>query len=153
RQVRSDTRFLRGFLGWRPGEEPAPKVEAVSGATLTSLAIAEGIQQRLAGAAPSLRFPEPITVEQVRQIIPGAARLVPESARWRVLGASSELLGFALRTSPQADTAAPPIASWPWHPTDGPSPPSRLGRVMTPTRMSIRSERPRSSCRNSSGAV
>lgn len=106
RQVRTDARFLHGFLGWRPGEEPFPKVEAVSGATLTSLAIAEGIQQRLAGAAPSLRFPEPITLEQVRQIIPGAARLVPESARWRVLGASSELLGYALRTSPQADNVS-----------------------------------------------
>ncbi len=46
-RVTHDPGFLRSFIGWKPGEAP-PKVEGVSGATLTSFAIAESIQQRLA---------------------------------------------------------------------------------------------------------
>jgi hypothetical protein len=41
-----------------------------AGQTLTSAAIAEGIVRRLAGHAPSLRFPEPVTFEEVRNLFP-----------------------------------------------------------------------------------
>ncbi len=105
-QVRRDPRFLRSFLGWKPSEQPAPKVEGVSGATLTTYAIAESIQQRLAGAAPSLRFPDPVTIEEVRALFTNAARLVPDRARLRVLDSAGQLLGYGVRTSPQADNVS-----------------------------------------------
>jgi thiamine biosynthesis lipoprotein ApbE len=101
-KVKRDPGFLRTFIGWKPGEAP-PKIQGVSGATLTSFAIAESIQQRLAGAAPSLRFPEPVTFDEVRLLFGNAARVVPDHSRLRVLDASGRLLGFAVRTSPQAD--------------------------------------------------
>ncbi|MBI2924661.1 MAG: FAD:protein FMN transferase [Verrucomicrobia bacterium] len=106
RQVKRDPGFWRGFVGWKPGEAPPPKIAGVSGATLTSFAIAESIQQRLAGAAPSLRFPEPVTFDEVRALFPNATRLVPDQSRLRALDAAGHLLGFAVRTSPQADNVA-----------------------------------------------
>ena len=105
-RVTRDPNFLRSFIGWNPGEAPPPKVEGVSGATLTSFAMAEGIQQRLAGAAPSLRFPEPITLEEVQGVFPDANRLATDKSRIRVLDAANRLLGYALRTSPQADNVS-----------------------------------------------
>jgi len=68
-RVKGHPGFLRAFIGWKPSEAPPPKVEGVSGATLTSFAIAESIEQRLAGAAPSLRFPEPLTLLDVQQLL------------------------------------------------------------------------------------
>src|SRR6185369_7666706 len=105
-KVKRDPGFLRTFIGWRPSEAPPPKIQGVSGATLTSYAIAESIQQRLAGAAPSLRFPEPVTLDEVRLLFTNAARVVPDRARLRALDTSGRLLGFAVRTSPQADNVS-----------------------------------------------
>ena len=105
-KVQGNPHFLRRFLGWNPAEAPPPKVEAVSGATLTSLAIAEGIEERLAGAAPSLRFPEPVTLGEVQALFTNATRMLLEQSRWRVLDASDRLLGYATRTSPQADNVS-----------------------------------------------
>src|SRR6266571_2037482 len=100
-KVKRDPGFFRTFIGWKPGE--TLKIQGVSGATLTSYAIAESIQQRLAGAAPSLRFPEPVTLDEVGVLFSNATRVVPDRSRLRVLDGSGRLLGFALRTSPQAD--------------------------------------------------
>lgn len=101
-----DAKFLKSFVGWKPSERVPPKVAAVSGATLSSFAIAESIQQRLAGAAPSLRFPDPVTLAEVQTIFPDAATTVPDEARLRVLDRSGRVLGFAVRTSPHADNIA-----------------------------------------------
>src|SRR5438094_10418977 len=43
-KVKRDSGFLRTFIDWKPGEAPAPRIEGVSGATLTSFAIAESSQ-------------------------------------------------------------------------------------------------------------
>ena len=85
--VRSDGDFLPGLVGWKPSEQPMPDVSAVSGATLTSLAVIEGVQLRLLGASPSLRFPEPVTLEEVREIVPDASRLEEEPDGLRALHA------------------------------------------------------------------
>jgi thiamine biosynthesis lipoprotein ApbE len=106
RRVGRDARFLRGFLGWKSAEQPAPRIAAVSGATLTSLAMAEGIEYRLTGSSPSLRFPDPVTLEEVQRLFTNATQLVAEPRRWRVLDAASTTVGFCLRTAPQADQAA-----------------------------------------------
>jgi NosR/NirI family transcriptional regulator, nitrous oxide reductase regulator len=105
-KIRRDSNFLRAFVGWKPGEAPPPKVEGVSGATLTGFAIAESIQQRLAGGAPSLRFPEPVTLDELRTLFTNIVSIVPENTRLRALDASGRLLGFAVRTSPQADNVS-----------------------------------------------
>ena len=102
-RVKRDAGFLRSFIGWKPNETPPPKISAVSGATLTSFAIAESIEQRLAGTVPSLRFPAPITLEEVRTVFTNAASVEPDRARLRVLDPAGRVLGFATRTSPQSD--------------------------------------------------
>jgi len=97
--------FWQQFVGWQTTESPR-RVEAVSGSTLTSLAMAEAIQRRLGGEVLSLRFMTPIALEEVRQVFPVATRLQPDDPRpgWqRVLDDQGRTLGFAIRTSPPAD--------------------------------------------------
>lgn len=105
-KVLRDPDFLHAFIGWRPTEDAAPKVEAVAGATLTSFAVAESLQRRLAGAATSLRFPEPVTVAEVTTLITNTVRLEPDGRRLRAVDSQGRLLGFAIRTSPEADNVA-----------------------------------------------
>lgn len=94
--------FLKQWNGWKRAA-PTPKIDAVSGATLTSLAMAEGIQARLAGEAPSLRFPHKIRLEEAREHFPEAAELVDDSEPKRVQNSNHQLLGYLMRTSPTAD--------------------------------------------------
>lgn len=105
-KIRTQTNFFGRFAGWRPSEETIPKVEAVSGATLTSFAVAESLQERLAGAAPSLRFPEAVTLSEITNLFPNAARFVTDKARLKVIDVDGRLLGFVVRTSPQADNVS-----------------------------------------------
>lgn len=105
--VRADRRFLESFNG-RSWQEAAARrdVDGVSGATLTSLAIVEGIVRRLGGSPHSYRFPDPVTVQEVQAFLPQAARLVAWDQRpalSRVEDAGGQLIGFAGRTSPTAD--------------------------------------------------
>lgn len=81
-------------------------VHAVSGATLTSTAIADGIAMRLGGSGETARFPDEITLEEVRVFLPEAATFEPVEKRPRLLRVLDEQgthLGFASRTSPYAD--------------------------------------------------
>lgn len=105
--VRRDRRFWESLRGWRPTSPEPPKVEAVAGSTLTSLAIVESVRKRLTGRTGSLRFPRPLTVEEaVAAGLAGCVRLEAEPGRvgWhRALDAKGGTLGFLVRTSPQAD--------------------------------------------------
>jgi thiamine biosynthesis lipoprotein ApbE/Na+-translocating ferredoxin:NAD+ oxidoreductase RnfG subunit len=101
--VREASDFLPALTGWKPNEQSPPEIDAVSGATLTSFAVLEGVQERLLGAAPSLRFPDPVTLEEVQTIFPEAHTLQSETNGVRVFNFANELIGIALRTSPQAD--------------------------------------------------
>ncbi len=105
-KVGRDTNFFRALLGWKPNEAPVPKINGVAGATLTSYAVAEAVQQRLAGASPSLRFPEPLTLTDARMVFTNSAQLAPDGRKFRVLNGSRQLLGYLLRTSPQADNVS-----------------------------------------------
>ena len=104
--MRRDPGFLRRFVGWKPSDGPAPPVQAVSGATLTSYAIAESVQQRLSGRAPSLRFPEPLSLAEVQAVFTNATRLTAERSRWRVADRTGRTLGYVIQTSPQADNVS-----------------------------------------------
>jgi NosR/NirI family nitrous oxide reductase transcriptional regulator len=102
KMILRDPEFIRSFIGWKPGETP-PRIAAVAGATLTSYAIAESLQKRLVGASASMRFPEPITLEEARQILTNTISLASEGRRWRALDANRATIGFLARTSPEAD--------------------------------------------------
>ena len=98
--------FWRTFVGWMPSAQPPPHIEAVGGSTLTSLAMAEAIERRVAGKADSLRFPEPLTLDEVRALFPNAAKFSADEKRvgwFSARDSSGALLGFAVRTSPHSD--------------------------------------------------
>ena len=91
--VREDHRFFQQFVGWGWGESPTEvHIDGVSGATLTSLAMAEGVLKRLGGQRPSLVFTEPLSLADARQLYPQAAAISDAilaeafDSRGRVLG-------------------------------------------------------------------
>ncbi|MBX7210281.1 MAG: FMN-binding protein [Verrucomicrobiaceae bacterium] len=107
-EVIGDRAFFKQFHGLKPGA-PAGKVDAVSGATLTSEAMAEGVLQRLGHGAASLRFPEPVTLDEVRALEPKAASLRATKRGpgvLDVLDASGARLAVVTRTSPAGDSIA-----------------------------------------------
>ncbi len=79
--VISDEHFLNQFRGWNWGELPADlRVDAVSGATLTSLAMAEGVIKRMGDSRPSLVFPDPLEPEEIRDCSPRRPRSTNRAA-------------------------------------------------------------------------
>jgi thiamine biosynthesis lipoprotein ApbE len=106
RALQAVPRVWTNYSRWRPQEEEPPPPVVVSGSTLTSLALAEAMQRRLAGVAVSLRFPETVTLSELLEWFPEASRLEPDVGAkgwWRVETSQGRLLGFAVRTAPQAD--------------------------------------------------
>ena len=105
RDVENSDWFLSQWneLTWE--EAATQNVDAVSGATLTSLAVMESIRTRLGGAQPNLRFPEPIQLERVRQFFPTAQLIEAETTpgAFRVVNADGQQVGGLQRTSPAAD--------------------------------------------------
>lgn len=100
--VVSDEDFLQQFVGWPWGGPSAEtKVDAVSGATLTSLAMAEGILKRIGGARPSLVFRDSISEQEVERWFPEAASFDEETGN--VLGQQGELVGRVIRSGPYSD--------------------------------------------------
>lgn len=105
--VRGDRDFLSQLKGlnWEEAAQ-MDEVDGVTGATLTSVAIQEGILLRLGGARTSLRFTDPITVSDAQTLFAGTTSIEPirrSSSRWRALDAGGAELGTLLRTSPAAD--------------------------------------------------
>ena len=112
--ILADGRLLAAWKGksWEGLAEHLSKpetaqVDAVSGATLTSLAIAESVALRLTGERPtSLKFPNEIKIEEVQRLIETADRLVPSDklpGLIDVLHKKGTRQGRVLRTSPAAD--------------------------------------------------
>jgi len=100
-QVKADEGFMATFDGKAWEEVRAVReVDGVSGATLTSLAIAEGVIQRVAGSAPSLRFPKPLELADTRKVFSDAENL---GADGKVFDSDGVLLGQLLRSSPLTD--------------------------------------------------
>jgi Na+-translocating ferredoxin:NAD+ oxidoreductase RnfG subunit len=105
--------FFNAFKGARLGDPTSPpRVDGVSGATLTSTAIAEGVLRRLGQEGTSLRFPQPITLEEVKAVLPEAASLRPVArhsdvgllSALEILDAKGNRIAQATRTSPSSDT-------------------------------------------------
>jgi len=135
-QVKNRSTYWSQFRGWNPASGHRPAIEAVSGSTLTSLAMAESLEARLAGHATSLRFPEAITLAEAQGIFPTATELKPDTSRagWmKVRGPGNATLGYLLRTSPAAETVR------------GYSGPTEALVAVDPSRTQVTAIRPRSS--------
>ena len=106
--VLKDQRFLQAFNGLKWDEAGVKTdVDAVSGATLTSLAIVESVTNRLGGEKPSLKFPESIALSEAQKFFPDAVELRPSEERPAMLEAldgAGKKLGAVFRTSPAADS-------------------------------------------------
>ncbi len=106
-QVLRDDTFLNSFNGLTWDEAAArTEVDAVSGATLTSLAIQESIIHRLSGGRQSLRFPEPLVVEDARAVFESAHSVEQDKellSLWHVKNERGHAIGSILRTTPAAD--------------------------------------------------
>ncbi len=100
--VINDEAFFDQFRGWSWGG-PAKDVEidAVSGATLTSLALAEGVLKRIGGQRPSLVFRDPLSVDEIADWFPDAATIDDTSGEVRTAG--GQLVGHAIRSGPLSD--------------------------------------------------
>ena len=106
-QVLESENFWQQFLGLSWSDLAAKRdVDAVSGATLTSLAIGESLIHRFGGEVPSLRFPDAITIEQVQEIYPEATEIKSsplDHRAWDVFDKNQQPIGFLLESSPTAD--------------------------------------------------
>ncbi|WP_168566584.1 FMN-binding protein [Crateriforma spongiae] len=102
--VRNSDDFFAQFQGWTWGEiDRRKKVDAVSGATLTSLALAQGLIQRMGGEAGSLVFADPLNIDDVRDWFPDARRLTGGPATLDVIDAEGDRIGTVVRTGPLVD--------------------------------------------------
>lgn len=104
--VEADQAFLEQFVGWEWAVATPPgRVDGVSGATLTSLAMAEGILTRVTGAsaaAGSLVFPDPITRDEVLEAFPRAESFSGDPIA-NVVDAGGNRIGRLVRTGPLSD--------------------------------------------------
>ncbi len=107
REVLADDTFMYVFDGLRWEEIAAGiEVDGVSGSTLTSLAIAEGVVYRLGGQKPSYRFPDPVSLEEVKPFLPNVVRLKEKPGAYPshlALDEAENKIGVVARTSPAAD--------------------------------------------------
>lgn len=100
--VQDDDVFFRQFDRWSWGGPPAGvKIDAVSGATLTSLALAEGVMKRLGGDRPSLVFGSELRFDEIQDWFPNGRSL--DKTTGIVRDSEGVSLGRVLRTGPLAD--------------------------------------------------
>jgi thiamine biosynthesis lipoprotein ApbE/Na+-translocating ferredoxin:NAD+ oxidoreductase RnfG subunit len=105
--LRKESAFEKSFKDWRPTTQPAPRLEAHAGSTLTAYAITESIQKRLSGNYVSLRFPTPLALKEIQGAgFPDAVAFEPNVPRlgWNLVrGTNRAHLGYVVRSSPSAD--------------------------------------------------
>jgi NosR/NirI family transcriptional regulator, nitrous oxide reductase regulator len=109
--IARDQQFLMSLSGLTWDQAARADVDGVSGATLTSLSIIQGLRQRLGRQAGSLKFPDPLSIDDARRLFPIATSVQQDSAfpaLWHVFeqrqrDTSSYEVGMILRTAPAAD--------------------------------------------------
>lgn len=103
--VLRDDGFLSQFDGWQPGAPlPIGQVDVVTGATLTSLAIVEGITLSMGVSKPSLRFPDGFSQDDLNLV--AASRLTWQpvnSFEATLIDSDGQIAGRVLRTGPLVD--------------------------------------------------
>ncbi len=99
--------FFRAWTGLTWAEAASRKnIDGVSGATLSSLAMVQGLQRRLGAAEVSLKFPKPLELSQAVSFFPNAVRIEQDKsnkALWNAYDEAKHICGSVLRTSPAAD--------------------------------------------------
>jgi len=99
--------FFQNWIGLSWSEAASRKdVDGVAGATLTSLAMIQGIQKRLGAIEVLGKFPEPLELTAVSGFFPQAARIEQDTSvrsLWHVYDNTSKICGAVLRTTPAAD--------------------------------------------------
>ena len=101
--VVKDEFFTQQFVDWPWGGPEQVDVDAVSGATLTSLAMAEGILKRIGGERPSLVFPDPLKLDEIESWFKGAASIETIGALSTINDADGNAIGRVLRTGVSSD--------------------------------------------------
>ncbi len=104
--VTRNAAFMTSLNGLSWQQAGAVQVDGVSGATLTSMAIMDGISLRLGGDNPASRFPDPISINEVKPFFETAVSLIQDDQKpslLKVLDEPGEVLGCVTRTSPHAD--------------------------------------------------
>ncbi|KAA5546895.1 FMN-binding protein [Roseiconus nitratireducens] len=105
--VRNDADFFRQFRNWQwGGPPPGTTIDAVSGATLTSLALAEGVLRRMGGDRPSLVFPKAVTADELQPWFETVAETRRAQDRILAMDERGNLLGRVVRTGPLCDDLA-----------------------------------------------
>jgi Na+-translocating ferredoxin:NAD+ oxidoreductase RnfG subunit len=106
-EVVADRAFFAQFAEQMNKPDAAKVLHVVTGATLTSTAIAQGVRAKLGQATgTSLRFPDEITLPEVQILEPKAAQLRPAKqypGSHEVLDGNGTRIGIATRTSPVTD--------------------------------------------------
>jgi Na+-translocating ferredoxin:NAD+ oxidoreductase RnfG subunit len=108
RAIERDPGFLTSLAGQTLAELATKRpegIDAVSGSTLTSMAIVDAIVLRLGGSAAA-RFTKEPTLDDVKLVFPMASAIEPEVGNPSVLhvrNADGGVAGWCLRTSPAAD--------------------------------------------------
>lgn len=102
--------FWNQFIGWEMGAPKSlPDIDAVSGATLTSLAIAESVARRLGQRPESLKFPAPITKQEISKAWPELSQdalIQTYSSHVVVQNPAKQIIGTLIRTGPLCDSIA-----------------------------------------------
>lgn len=102
--VINDTSFLEQFQSWDWHNPPVGnEIDGVSGATLTSLAFAEGILMRMGGDAGSLVFSSSLSADEVKDWFPEATSVVEREGLSVVQDSSGKDLGRVFRSGPHRD--------------------------------------------------
>lgn len=105
--IRRSPGFFEAWHGLSWSDAAARKeVDGVAGATLTSMAMVQGLQQRLGATQLATKFPEPVQLTEVLKFFPKATRIEQDTsmdALWHVYEETAQPCGAILRTSPAAD--------------------------------------------------
>ncbi len=112
--IREDAEFLAQFRGLSESSlDDFAEIDGVSRATLTSLAVIEAVAERMCGQRPSLRFPEPIALAEVRRVLPAASHVdvgasghtsASLSSGWFVRDRAGAAIAWAIRTGPLTES-------------------------------------------------
>ncbi|MCA9137222.1 MAG: FMN-binding protein [Planctomycetales bacterium] len=103
--VRNAASFYEQFRGWKwTGPNPDTDIDAVSGATLTSLALAEGVIKRIGGKRPSLVFPDAVTLDEIAKWFPDGSQIREQDDRTIVMDQTGRKLGEVIRSGPLSDS-------------------------------------------------
>ena len=111
KQVLEDQTFLKSFNGlYRDEAVQQRAIDGVSGATLTSFAIAESVVNRLSGELDvsnfSWKFPSAPTLESAKTLFKNATAIEQDKnhySYWHLKNANQKIIGSVLQTSPTAD--------------------------------------------------